>query len=457
MVATVSDPLISTRKAHPPASGGSAPGDKSKTSQSSRIHRSTYVVWIVLFYAFLVLYSWIVLCKLTYRPITANHYGYRKQDTHYAHADYAQSFYQRNMRWYKSAQVIQSIATVLTIPLTSAVCSHAVVVYLQHCTGEQTPNVTLRQMLVLTDKGWTSIVTFFHLVTGKWRRYSSPFLVWAIFLHLIGAIISPLLQIFLSTETVKTPTYPLIVQNLPNMLEKIGNTELENESTVATTRKLFASVSPNDTPSLLWSGNNNCTALGEITVDENTVCSQGGNSWSSIPFLSGPFLSPLPKDFNTGLIQQFLPRFNSTATYKRITAEEFPKTCDTTQGALSISRNQSLDYDRGPDPLAWSLYACMPGDLRKSPWKVSRARQDFTEELYLNVSLSTSMIYEINRLNLTAEPYSTYIHITVDTTAGYFELPNYMNAQKAGPILNDDPNATCGESCIVQSDQPTEV
>lgn len=66
-------------------------------------------------------------------------------------------------------------------------------------------------------------------------------------------------------------------------------------------------------------------------------------------------------------------------------------------------------------------------------------------------------VLQIRGLNETAEPYSTYIHITVDTTAGYFELPNYMNSQKAGPILNDDPNATCGESCMVQSNSPTEV
>ena len=452
-----SDALISTRNAHT-AGRDSAPGHKSKTPQLSRIHRSTYVVWLVLFYAFLVLFSWIVFCKLTYKPITANHYGYQRKDPHYYHADYTQSFYHRNMRWYETAQVIQTIATVLTIPLTSAVCSHAVVVYLQHCTGEQTPNVTLRQMLVLTDKGWTSIVTFFHLVTGKWRRYSSPFLVWAILLHFIGAIISPLLQVFISTETVKTPTYPLSIQNLPDMISKLNTTEYHHtDSTVGTTRKLLASTSPNDSPSLLWSGSNNCTTLGGITVNETFLCSKGGNSWSNIFLLPEPFLSLLPTDFNTGLIQQFLPRFNSTATYKRITAEEFPRICDPTQGALSISKSQSLDtsaINGSSDRLAWELHACMPADLRKSPWKVSRARQDFTEGLYLNVSLSKTLMDEIGILDHTAEPFSTYIHITVDTTAGYFELPNYMNAQKAGPILNDGPNSACGESCTVQSTIP---
>lgn len=34
----------------------------------------------------------------------------------------------------------------------------------------------------------------------------------------------------------------------------------------------------------------------------------------------------------------------------------------------------------------------MPGDLRTSPWKPTRRRQDFMEELYLNITIANRNI-----------------------------------------------------------------
>lgn len=158
-------PLIPSHEAR------SSAEDKSKTSQVTHIHRSLYVIWLVLFYAAPVLSSWIVTCTLTYCPITANHYGawiwkHQNNGWRIAHTEVIHDLYRRNERWYRAARVIQSIASVLTIPLTSAVCSNAVVVYLQHCNGERTPNFTLCQMIVLADKGWTNVWTYFRLATA---------------------------------------------------------------------------------------------------------------------------------------------------------------------------------------------------------------------------------------------------------------------------------------------------
>ena len=61
--------------------------------------------------------------------------------------------------------MVQSIASVLTIPLTSAVCSSVVVIYLQHRADARAPNFTLRQMMVLADKGWTDVGTYFRLAS----------------------------------------------------------------------------------------------------------------------------------------------------------------------------------------------------------------------------------------------------------------------------------------------------
>lgn len=94
-----------------------------------RIQRSSYVVWLVLVYAALVLCSWVVLCKMTYQPISFGHYGYRDSNsTYWVTHNNGPDQRDRNERWFKAAQVVQSIVGLLTILLTSAVCSSAAVV-----------------------------------------------------------------------------------------------------------------------------------------------------------------------------------------------------------------------------------------------------------------------------------------------------------------------------------------
>lgn len=94
----------------------------------------------------------------------------------------------------------------------------------------------------------------------------------------------------------------------------------------------------------------------------------------------------------------------------------------------------------------------MPSDQRVSPWKNTRSQQNFTEHLYLNVSISADLRISADRSQAEdfPAPFSEYFRVTVETTAGYFELPNYMNGQKAGPLLKQDPNLECGNACYSQ-------
>lgn len=83
----------------------------------------------------------------------------------------------------------------------------------------------------------------------------------------------------------------------------------------------------------------------------------------------------------------------------------------------------------------------MPANVTQSPWRPTRNRQDFSEELYLKVSVS----FPIDNI-----PPDNAYKITLNTTAGYFELPNYMNGGTAGPLLDEDPNNICGNHCLPQ-------
>jgi hypothetical protein len=164
-----------------------------------------------------------------------------------------------------------------------------------------------------------------------------------------------------------------------------------------------------------------------------------------------PFLSQLPKDFNSGLIRQLAPRFKSTASYENITSAEFPADCASRPGSLSIAYSNITD--NGGEAEIWALHACMPADLSMSPWKDTRDRQDFTEELYINVTLNDAMQFRAKELSRNRSlPESEYFRVKVRTTAGYFELPNYMNGEKAGSLLNKIPPDFCGDNCIEQVD-----
>lgn len=74
-------------------------------------------------------------------------------------------------------------------------------------------------------------------------------------------------------------------------------------------------------------------------------------------------------------------------------------------------------------------------------------RQDFSEQLFLNISV---MGYDLSAHNLPAT--GGIFKITSNTTAGYFELPNYMNGGQAGPIIDGTPDdiGNCGSNCLTQ-------
>lgn len=104
---------------------------------SARLHRSAYILVLTLLYFAITLCTWIVTCILAFRLITAEHYGvWRPTIVNKSTADekeisVARSQYDKNENWYHAARVLQSISSVLTVTLASAVCSSAAVIFAQ--------------------------------------------------------------------------------------------------------------------------------------------------------------------------------------------------------------------------------------------------------------------------------------------------------------------------------------
>ncbi|CAG8403128.1 unnamed protein product [Penicillium salamii] len=72
--------------------------------------------------------------------------------------------------------------------------------------------------------------------------------------------------------------------------------------------------------------------------------------------------------------------------------------------------------------------------MSESPWKNQNSRQDISEELYLRMNFSG----EDFGIEPTARAGSFSTKLTLNSTSGIFELPNYANGGTPGPLLPED-------------------
>ena len=155
-------------------------------------------------------------------------------------------------------------------------------------------------------------------------------------------------------------------------------------------------------------------------------CYQGGTTFTNISLLLNPYIAQLPAGYQTGLIPQFLPRMNSSVSYGSTPQSDFPQDCKTNPAKYYI------DYSYNETLL--NLQVCMPTNVSHSPWKSTRDRQDISEEMFLSINTAHGTLSNAT------------FKLEVNTTLGYFELPNYNGGGVAGPLLTKNPIPTCNTS-----------
>ncbi|KAI0160672.1 hypothetical protein GGR57DRAFT_499352 [Xylariaceae sp. FL1272] len=397
--------------------------------------RSRWPLLAVLVYVGLALFSWAVTLVVTRRPLGASSYGASiKGDS-----DTIKHIYSHSEDVYEAARVVQAIIGILTNILTIVVCGRAVIIYMQRNNG-----LTRSEVFALSDErrlGSGGNLT----IPSSWRWQ----LLYAVALVLIGSAIPPVQDLFLSTQAMKIPTYANEVAMVPDLITQFpadsyysdyGPPDDTGLMTLLMRNRLASTTSTAMQP-LLWQGKRPCDANPpEYDSSYDDICQSGPGSLSfaNISALEDPFFSPVAPSVNTGMLRQFATRINSTARREIIEASAFPENCAGLPGSLYIDRqNSSIVSD---STRSWRLTVCMPSNQTASPWTNTTRRQDFTEELYLRIFVNTSLVSVYNR------PGTYYSRITVDTTAGYFELPNFMNNGIAGPLLADGPE-DCGSLC----------
>lgn len=154
------------------------------TRHTGRLERSRHALNIFIWYAVLAAFTWICTCIMSCRPLTTTRYGYGDK-TDYGSIDAAwPNKYIANEYLYLAIQFLQAVVAVLTIPTTTAICAQGAVIYMQR--NRRNGGLTLRQTIVLADKGWTDIGVLSHVLRRGWKRFGTCFLAIAVAIHVLG-------------------------------------------------------------------------------------------------------------------------------------------------------------------------------------------------------------------------------------------------------------------------------
>ena len=184
----------------------------------------------------------------------------------------------------------------------------------------------------------------------------------------------------------------------------------------------------------MWQeGTPQCAGNDSTQFEISPECHQGGTTFNDIKSLLGPYTVQLPAAYQTGLLTQFMPRMNSSISYGVVSQSQFPQDCANMPHAYYINYvyNETL----------LNLRVCMPTAKSGSPWQATRDRQDISEEVYMDMTFGDLLKATGNQ-----GPANQTFHVVVNTTLGYFALPNYNSNGIAGPLLAKDPTSYCNST-----------
>ncbi|TQW09929.1 hypothetical protein IF2G_02719 [Cordyceps javanica] len=320
---------------------------------------------------------------------------------------------------------MQSVASVLTIPLTSAVCSCAAVAYLQQ-PPSRGRRPTLRQTLAIANKGWADPSIIYKLVSGGWGKYGSVFLVATLLLN--GALVMPIQNLVVSSKTIKVqaPTdqgryHSIHVQDLAKVINEGFELQGQGRYPLAMLRSRLAAAT-NMTPQFrLWSRSLACDQSSSKLTDPvclNSGQSTFGNMWK----LDDPFWAFPPAGLDTGLYRQFSSRVSFRSSYEHVGADSYQAACKDIGPESLFLHHEDLIVEDG-----YALDVCMPGNASMPLWKAQYSPQKFHEELYLRIKIIGSGFDKFAEGDRYRFAGLFQIKATLETTGGYFQLPNYLD------------------------------
>ena len=134
--------------------------DTNRTEQApvdSQLKRHLPAIYLVIFYIPLVLVPWIATIVLSYRPIS--------KPTYYYPEGFSLKEYNRMQSWVTAILVLNSIASLLAVPVVSFVIAQSAVVFSQK--RAPTRQLSVRDIFAFADRAWTDISVLYKLIRAK--------------------------------------------------------------------------------------------------------------------------------------------------------------------------------------------------------------------------------------------------------------------------------------------------
>ncbi|KAJ4296109.1 hypothetical protein N0V88_004811 [Collariella sp. IMI 366227] len=411
--------------------GGRSAAVKAKSSYSLRYRKRSACV--AMFYLIFLVVPWVITCVMMFRPVNKPSYKNVPGTTRYTDGD-ARAM----QRWLHAAQVMNTIATVLALPVLSSLLAQAAVRYTQRQSSGKTLN--LGQLFALADRGWADVPLLLSSA-----RAASPLLLFGALLSLIALVQPPIRSILVYYEprSIATCTdlddavYLTRDINVPALCPREPGDRVlwqrwfdpEPSDLASCPRGLIipkvqhtlADLNAYDSQPYLWTE----TGLGNGSLPNDVYTAQHTDSlfyymvYADAPKLPLPlsfYTSSLPRGTTTGALRYHALRQQSNARCETVPQSSFPSTCP---GDAPFTASLS--------DLHMAVRVCSPGAANRSPWTGTRNRQTVNEDFWIDVEL-----------NGTAGGFTT--HCTSTSSLGYFELGNRHNGNVPGPLLDAWPD-----------------
>jgi len=187
-------------------------------------------------------------------------------------------------------------------------------------------------------------------------------------------------------------------------------------------RKL-CDMSGEDTQSHLWPEINH--GNGTLPSDSTSLYADRFVYWEGVLNSNDPhsyYASALPRLATTGTLRYHALRQHTTVRCAKVAHADFPTPCPGDSPFTTNFSAQGLD-----------IKVCAAGALDRSPWTLSRNRQNVVEDMWIDAWLDDDSPYGDSARNWT-------VHCATNSSRGYFEVGSKHNGNMPGPLLETWPS-----------------
>lgn len=294
--------------------------------------------WTLVFYLPLLILPWAFTCIMSHQPFGAPRYID-------ATGRIGDTIFRTNTRRLVAINVVNSVAAVLTVPVTSLVLAEAAVVYLQRRDGPQS-HIPLTHFYDIADRGWTDASTIWSSL-----RSGTPcnaFLLKSAMFLALCAMVLPLQQLLVQTENAQVVTcgdVPYLPNDFFGWCPRIRWTAKTNDAQIRPinvlplwdikeeVRARLITDTGLEQQASIWT-------VGSTNEDDNRDDSTSGQIQHYLfpkddmddytlatPTRPRYWLSAVPNGTTTGVLRQHALRLNSSISCERISFDQFPDIC----------------------------------------------------------------------------------------------------------------------------------